>query len=73
MERGEPFVMAEPKGVRWNEMIKKKQTRQVADEFIKEWGQGKIQSTWDVSSDELLTPGWKETVDAAGVGRVSEA
>jgi hypothetical protein len=65
MERGEPFVMAEPKGVRWNEMIKNKQTRQVADEFIKEWGEGKIQATWDVSADELLTPGWKETVDAA--------
>lgn len=65
MERGEPFVMAEAKGVRWNEMIKNKQTRQVADEFIKEWGEGKIQATWDVSADELLTPGWKETVDAA--------
>ena len=36
MERGEPFVMAEPKGARWNEMIKNKETRQVADEFIKE-------------------------------------
>ena len=53
------------KGVRWHEMIKKKQTRQVADEFIKEWGEGKIQSTWDVSSPDLLQPGWKETVEAA--------
>ena len=65
MARGEPMVMAEPKGARWNEMIKNKQTRQVADEFIKEWGEGKIQSTWDVSSAELLTPGWHETVDSA--------
>ncbi len=65
MEDGAPIVMAEPKGVRWHEMILNKQNRQVADEFIKEWGEGKIQSTWDVSDPKLIAPGWKETVEAA--------
>jgi len=65
MEDGAPIVMAEAKGVRWHDMIKNGQTRQVADEFIKEWGEGKIQSTWDVSNRELLEPGWQETVAAA--------
>ena len=65
MAAEEPFIMAEEKGARWVQMIKDKKTRQVADEFIKEWGEGKVQATWDVSAKELLEPGWEETVNAA--------
>ena len=65
MADGAPLVMAKPEGVRWHDMITNGQTRQVADEFIKAWGEGIVQGLWRVSSDELLTPGWEETVAAA--------
>ena len=65
MADGAPLVMAKPEGVRWHDMITNGQTRQVADEFIKAWGEGIVQGLWQVSTDELLTPGWEETVSAA--------
>jgi hypothetical protein len=65
MERGDPLVLSDPLGVHYVELLKSGNRRQVADEFIKDWGVGIIQKAWDVSSKELLEPGWKETVDAA--------
>jgi len=63
MAAGDDFILNKPDGVRWHDMIKNGQTRQVADEFIKAYGEGKL--PWDVSSADALAPGWKETVEAA--------
>jgi len=60
---GDPYILAEPEGVRWNKMIKEGNTRQVTDEIIKAFGNGTL--PWDVSLPEALAPGWKDTVAAA--------
>jgi hypothetical protein len=60
---GDPYVMAEPEGVRWNQMVKEGNTRQVADEIIKAFGDETL--PWDVSDPEMIAPGWKEEVEAA--------
>ncbi len=54
MERGDPFIVAEPEGVRWHDMIMNGQTREVADEFIKGFGDETL--PWDISAGEALRP-----------------
>jgi len=65
IEREDPFIVSQPLGVHFVELLKAGKRRQVSDEYIKDWGLGNIQKAWDVSAKELLTPGWKETVGAA--------
>jgi hypothetical protein len=44
-------------------MLKEGKLKQVADEFIKTFGEEKL--PWDVSDPKLIEPGWKDTVEAA--------
>ncbi len=60
---GDPFVLAEPVGVRWNQMLKDGNLRQVTDEIIKAFGDETL--PWDVSDPAMIAPGWKEEVEAA--------
>jgi hypothetical protein len=63
MVDGDPFIVNEPLGKRYYDLLKEGKNRQVADEIIKAYGKGEL--PWDVSIPEMLSPGWKETVEAA--------
>jgi hypothetical protein len=63
LEAGEPFVVAEPEGRRWHELIKKGDLRTASDEIIKSFSQGTL--PWDITSRAVLGPGWEETIAAA--------
>ena len=60
---GDPFVLAQPEGVRWNKLIKEGQLREATDEIIKAFGNETL--PWDVSDPKMIAPGWKDTVEAA--------
>ena len=60
---GDPYVLAEPEGVRWHNMIKEGKLRQATDEIIKAFGDETL--PWDVSDPEMIAPGWKQEVEAA--------
>jgi len=60
---GDPFVLAQPEGVRWNKMIKEGQLTEATDEIIKAFGNETL--PWDVSDPKMIAPGWKDTVAAA--------
>ncbi|MEH6616543.1 MAG: DUF3604 domain-containing protein [Porticoccus sp.] len=60
---GDPYIMAEPEGVRWHDMLKAGNTRQVTDEIIKAFGNETL--PWDVSDPKMIAPGWKQEVEAA--------
>jgi hypothetical protein len=64
---GDPLIVKEELGKRWNEMLQKggeKERRIVADEIIKGFGGGG-KMPWDVADPAMLGPGWKETIEAA--------
>ena len=63
MATGDPFIVGEPLGAHYYDLMKKGENRQVADEIIKAFGKGEL--PWDPSIPEALSPGWKETVEAA--------
>jgi len=66
IEAGDDYVLSEPIGVRWHELVKtgtEEARRQVTDEVVKAWGEGTI--PWGSSTGEALSPGWKETIAAA--------
>jgi hypothetical protein len=63
IEAGEPFVVSKPEGKRWHELLKKGDNRTVSDEIIKMFSQGTL--PWDITSKEMLGPGWEETIAAA--------
>ena len=65
IERGDAVIMDQELGVHYNELYKNKKFKQLADEYIKDWGLGKVQEAWDVSTKELLNPGWQVTVAEA--------
>ncbi len=60
---GDPFVMKEELGRRWNKMIKEGDLRTVTDEIIKGFGNETL--PWDVSDPKMIEPGWKQEVEAA--------
>ena len=60
---GDPFVLAQPEGVRWNKMIKEGKLREATDEIIKAFGNETL--PWDVSDPKMIAPGWKQVVEAA--------
>ena len=63
IEAGDPFVVSKPEGKRWHELLKKGDNRTVSDEIIKMFSQGTL--PWDITSQEMLGPGWEETIAAA--------
>jgi hypothetical protein len=63
LEAGVPFVVAKPEGRRWHELIKEGDLRTASDEIIKSFSQGTL--PWDITSREVLGPGWEETIAAA--------
>jgi hypothetical protein len=60
---GDAYVLAEPEGVRWHNLLKEGKTRQVTDEIIKAFGDETL--PWDVSDPKMIAPGWKQEVEAA--------
>jgi hypothetical protein len=64
---GDPLIVKEELGKRWNEMLQKggeEERRIVADEIIKGFGGGG-DMPWDVADPAMLGPGWKTTIAAA--------
>ena len=60
---GADFIVAEPRGASWYQMLKDGKNKQVSDELIKTFGAGDI--PWDINKPEYLKVGWEETVGAA--------
>ena len=60
---GADFIVAEPQGARWYQMLKDGKNKQIADELIKALVLGDI--PWDINKQEYIKPGWEETVGAA--------
>jgi len=60
---GADFIVAEPRGASWYQMLKDGNNKQVSDELIKTFGAGDI--PWDINKPEYLSVGWEETVGAA--------
>jgi len=63
IEEGDPYVVDEPEGRRWHELLKKGDNRTVTDELIKAFSLGEL--PWDVTSKEMMGPSWEETIAAA--------
>jgi len=63
LESGDPLVTGEEEGRRWNEMLKDGKGVDVALEIIAGFSQGKL--PWKTNDPKLMTPVWKEVVDAA--------
>lgn len=64
---GDPLIVKEELGKRWNEMLQKggeEERRIVADEIIKGFGGGG-DMPWDVADPAMLGPGWEQTIAAA--------
>jgi len=63
IEKGADFIVAEPQGARWYEMLQKGENKQMTDEIIKALGTGEI--PWNINKPEYTQPGWEETIGAA--------
>jgi hypothetical protein len=60
---GDPVVMAEEEGRKWHRMLEQGKGVEVALEIIDAFSQGKL--PWKTNDPKLMTPVWKEVVDAA--------
>ena len=63
LQAGDPWIVDEPIGRRWYELLQQGDLRTVTDELIKGFSQGGM--PWDVASREMLAPGWEQTIKAA--------
>jgi hypothetical protein len=63
IEEGADFIVAEPQGARWYEMLQKGENKQMADEIIKALGLEDI--PWNINKPEYIKPSWEETIEAA--------
>jgi hypothetical protein len=61
--KGADFIVAEPQGAAYYQLLKEGKNKELADQAIKDFGAGKI--PWDINKTEYIEPGWKETVGAA--------
>jgi hypothetical protein len=62
-ESGDPLVMNTEEGRRWNGMLKQGKGVEVALELIGKFSQGQL--PWKSNDPKMMTPVWKEAVDAA--------
>jgi hypothetical protein len=60
---GADFIVAEPQGAGYYQLLKDGKNKELADVVIRDFGAGKI--PWDINKQEYLQPGWEETVGAA--------
>ena len=63
LQDGDPWIVDEPLGKRWYDLLQQGDLRTVTDELIKGFSQGGM--PWDVASPEMLGPGWEQTIKTA--------
>ena len=63
LQDGDPWIVDEPIGKRWYELLQQGDLRTVTDELIKGFSQKTV--PWNVASREMLAPGWEQTIKAA--------
>ena len=64
LQDGDPWIVDEPIGKRWYELLQQGDLRTVTDELIKGFSQKTV--PWNVASREMLAPGWEQTGKRAG-------